>query len=202
MVEFFDGTNYPIFLTSFEDVLEIAGVWKIITGQELRPSKQIGENNILNSHEINDWMARNERAVIIIGSLVGSAHRSDTFREAVSTRNAVDLWKEVKLLYSYSDRMVMSSIRLKFFTLNFDTDKIKIADYYAEIISIKKMLQDTGRPITDEEILDRICLSINGFPLEKLNWHNAHYMIRTQKLSLPPALILLKEAETLTPSAA
>ncbi|KAI1007220.1 hypothetical protein K3495_g1003 [Podosphaera aphanis] len=147
-------------------------------------------------------MARNERAVIIIGSSVGSAHRSDTFREAVSTRNAVDLWNEVKLLCSNSDGMVMSSILLKFYTLNFDPDKIKIADYYAEIIGIKKMLQDTGRPITDEEILDRICLSINGFPLEKLNWHNAHYTIRTQKLSLPAALILLKEAETLTPSAA
>ncbi|KAI0998170.1 hypothetical protein K3495_g10021 [Podosphaera aphanis] len=35
-------------------------------------------------------MARNERAVIIIGSSVGSAHRSDTFREAVSTRTNRD----------------------------------------------------------------------------------------------------------------
>ncbi|KAI0996253.1 hypothetical protein K3495_g11926 [Podosphaera aphanis] len=77
---------------------------------------------------------------------------------------------------------------------------MKITEYYAELASIQETLLGSDRHISELEFLDRILLSIQDLPIEKNNWHNARFHIIYNKLDLPSAIQILREAETLSPT--
>ncbi|KAI0995609.1 hypothetical protein K3495_g12574 [Podosphaera aphanis] len=59
------------------------------------------------------------------------------------------------------------------------------------------MLLGTKRPISDDDILERIMISIHKIPEAKVNWYGAEWRIETEGLSLQTALPVLRAAERL-----
>ncbi|KAI1005772.1 hypothetical protein K3495_g2441 [Podosphaera aphanis] len=163
-IKIFDGTNFPQFEASIKDILEIAGVWAIVTGEELKPKAPSKEDKSVTAHD------------------------------------ATALWKEVAKLNSNSEGIFATAIRAKFYTIKFNPETTKITEYYAELAFIQKTLLGSDRQISELEILDRILLSIQDLPIEKNNWHNARFHIIYNKLDLPSAIQILREAETLSPT--
>ncbi|KAI0997844.1 hypothetical protein K3495_g10345 [Podosphaera aphanis] len=198
-IKIFDGTNFPQFEASIKDILEIAGVWAIVTGEELKPKAPSKEDKVVNDR-ITDWIARNERATIIIASSVSSVFHTESFRKSVTARDATALWKEVAKLNSNSEGIFATVIRAKFYTNKFNSETTKITEYYAELASIRKTLLGSDRQISELEILDRILLSIQDLPIEKNNWHNARFHIIYNRLDLLSPIQILREAETLSPT--
>ncbi|KAI0996254.1 hypothetical protein K3495_g11927 [Podosphaera aphanis] len=84
---------------SIKDILEIAGVWAIVTGEELKPKAPSKEDKVVNDRT-TDWIARKERATIIIASSFSSVLRTENFLKSVTARDATALWKEVAKLNS------------------------------------------------------------------------------------------------------
>ncbi|KAI1003056.1 hypothetical protein K3495_g5142, partial [Podosphaera aphanis] len=91
-VQIYDGTNFASFESSLKDTLEIAGVWKIVTGIDKEPSV----NN-------SCWEMKAERAVVIIAGSISSFIRAETIRDAINSRDAAGLWKAVTTLNQKSN---------------------------------------------------------------------------------------------------
>ncbi|KAI0994984.1 hypothetical protein K3495_g13195, partial [Podosphaera aphanis] len=72
-VQIYDGTNFASFESSLKDALEIAGVWKIVTGIDKEPSS------------------------------ISSFFRAETIRDAINSRDAAGLWKAVTTLNQKSN---------------------------------------------------------------------------------------------------
>ncbi|RKF60989.1 hypothetical protein OnM2_045075 [Erysiphe neolycopersici] len=92
---------------------------------------------------------------IIIGS-IDPIHRSKNFRAALATRGAANLWKEVVKFSGSSDGILNTA-----------------NNFYALFAEKQRILLGTNRPITDDDILERILMSLHKIPAEKVNWHGA-----------------------------
>ncbi|KAI0999313.1 hypothetical protein K3495_g8882 [Podosphaera aphanis] len=90
--QIYDGTNFASFESSLKDALEIAGVWKIVTGIDKEPS----ENK-------SCWEMKAERAVVIIAGSNSSFFRAETIRDAINSRDAAGPWKAVTTLNQKSN---------------------------------------------------------------------------------------------------
>lgn len=64
---------------------------------------------------------------------------------------------------------------------------------------MQKMLLGTKRPTSEEDILERLMLSIQGIPEAKIYWHGAEWRIEAEKPDLKVALPILSAAEKLNP---
>ncbi|KAI1002414.1 hypothetical protein K3495_g5789 [Podosphaera aphanis] len=198
-VQIYNGSNYSQFKSSIKNVLEIACVWSIVAGDELKPVRK--EDNDITPSEVGNWISRNERAMTIIVGSIDSIHRTDEFRAALATRSAAALWNEVLKLNGSPDGLLYTTFRIEFYDSFFDPENSPLTDFYAKMREMQKMLLGTDRPITDADILERILMSIHEFPAERVNWHGAEWQILPNKYTLKEAITILREAEKLNPAA-
>ncbi|KAI1003625.1 hypothetical protein K3495_g4579 [Podosphaera aphanis] len=83
-VPIYNGTNYAEFEIAIKNVLEVANVWLIVTGDEKKPVKDKSDKSITDL-DISSWHSRNERAMMIIVGSDDFNQRSDDFRKALAS---------------------------------------------------------------------------------------------------------------------
>ncbi|KAI0992854.1 hypothetical protein K3495_g15330 [Podosphaera aphanis] len=198
-IKIIDGNIFPQLEAIIKDILEDAGAWAIVTDEEQKPKAPSKEDKVVNDR-ITNWIARNERATIIIASSVSSVPLIENLQKSVTARDTTALWKEVVKLNSNSEGIFATAIRAKIYTIKFNPETMKIMEYYAELASMQKTLLGSDRKIPELEILDRILLSIQDLLIEENNWHNARFHIIYNKFDLPSAIQILREAETPSPT--
>ncbi|KAI0998244.1 hypothetical protein K3495_g9951 [Podosphaera aphanis] len=159
------------------------------------------EGNSVSDADIGNWIARNEKAKFITVGSIDPIHHSDDLVAALSTRSAANLWKQATKLNGSPDRSLNTSVRMDFYNSYFNPDTISTNDYYSKLTGIQKLLLGTKRPISDDDILKRIMISIHKIPEAKVNWHGVEWRIEAKGLILQAALPVLRAAGMPNPNA-
>lgn len=180
-IEILTGDNYPRFKNSCLVALASIHAIKLVNGEEPKPAPPASIDRI------TAWEEKAAKAIQIISNSVDD-RLQDKILPLVLSEDVKGIWNELKKYDKTVDPVWVSIQRTNFGQEKFETSK-GIREFADRLESYKLQLATTERPITDDEILDRIIAAIP----ENSNYEGTKYHI----LRLPKAERTLDKAVTM-----
>jgi ATP-dependent exoDNAse (exonuclease V) beta subunit len=107
------------------------------------------------------------------------------------------MWEKLKRSDRSRDELFIANVRANFHKTHFTPEKQTIRQFVESLESFRMQVANTGKPITDDEMRDRL---LSALPLDSGLWQQNRMWAIQQKADLEATISLLEQNEAIKPS--